>query len=291
MNGEFLDISGVYLKKELARVLNAQTFPILEGLAETHIRVLNLNSTMVHIAKDVEFIREGDSPSGLYFITDGEFAVAKRVGSQNKPIIITKLHRGEVFGEYTVMHGKSRIASVIAMRPSTVVHVEERAVKQVIEADAAFCKRLWKLMKQRLVHTFLLTHPLFINLSEDTRRVFTSKMQSLSFSAGETVFRQGETATLYMVISGEIELERSASQGGTVVIDIRRDGDFVGELGFVTGKPQPYTAIAKCNSDLFALNKQGIASLANLQADVYSAFVKEIKSCAIATLAKIKEGT
>ena len=103
----FLELSGIH---QHAAYLSTERFPVLESLSPLNLRILNQASRMIHVAKGVELVLAGDTPHDLYFIARGAVAIAKKVNG--KPKAVARLQSGDVYGEYGVLRGKTRFASV-----------------------------------------------------------------------------------------------------------------------------------------------------------------------------------
>ncbi len=82
--------------------------------------------------------------------------------------------------------------------------------------------------------------------------VFTNAKEVRSFSAGETIFRAGETgAEMYGIVEGEVEL-----QGGHGIIAKLSVDDVFGEMALVDASPRMATAVAATDSVLAVIDRR-----------------------------------
>jgi CRP/FNR family cyclic AMP-dependent transcriptional regulator len=89
--------------------------------------------------------------------------------------------------------------------------------------------------------------PLFAGCSRAELEAVSRVADELSFPAGRVLMRQGAPGReLIVLVEGEATVERD---GATLAV--RRDGDYVGELALVTGRPR--TATVTAATDLRAL--------------------------------------
>jgi len=72
-------------------------------------------------------------------------------------------------------------------------------------------------------------HPFFIGMSEHHLRLLTDCAMKIRFEAGQTIFREGESANrFYLIEQGEIALHSAAREPEPIVIDTVRAGDLLG---------------------------------------------------------------
>jgi cyclic nucleotide-binding protein len=65
------------------------------------------------------------------------------------------------------------------------------------------------------------------------------------FPPGSYLIEQGETATsMYLVLSGQVEIRREGEDGLVRVVDLSGPGEFVGEEGIATGRPRNAHVVA-----------------------------------------------
>jgi len=94
---------------------------------------------------------------------------------------------------------------------------------------------------------------------------------------GDALFSEGESDTfLYIVAYGIVELKRHA--GGTLeTLGCIGAGEYVGEIGLLTGAPHAASAVARTHCRIYQLPREAIAPLLSENTDLASAFDKSVR--------------
>lgn len=251
----FLELSGVH-SNATPDQLNAQTFPILQGLSPLSIRVLNQSARVMNIGEGVVMMHAGDTPHDLYFITKGLFRVSRlRDGHMQD---IADLGVGQLFGEYGALKGKTRFATVYAAEPSTLIRIDLKVVQQVLEADTELKQRIFALMRARLLNSFIFGHAVFGHISDDSRDMIAQSLTIKTAARDDIIFQAGQPASsFYMIVSGEAEISVGEANN-QVVLEIRRDNAVLGEARVENGTKYAYTVRAANTLDLLVLDKEAM---------------------------------
>ena len=115
--------------------------------------------------------------------------------------------------------------------------------------------------------------PLFAGCSRAELEAVSRVADELRIPAGRVLMRQGAPGReLVVLVEGEVTVERD---GATIAV--RRDGDHVGELALVTGRPRTATVTATTDLRVLVLDRTSFARL--LQAGP-SLAVKVVKAVA-----------
>ncbi|MDQ6989059.1 MAG: cyclic nucleotide-binding domain-containing protein [Mariprofundaceae bacterium] len=262
----FLELSGVNQIGVSNDALNAQRFPILQGMSPLNLRVLNQYSRIMHVSKGVEMMHAGDTPHDLYFIAEGSIAVAKQHAGKMK--VIAQLKAGDVYGEYGALRGKTRFASIYTAQDSKIIRIDLNSFQQVIDADEDFRTRIFKLMKERMLNSFLSGHPVFAGLDQGERMGLSQGLTLIDLPRDELLFEAGSAASdHYMILSGEAEV-RVRSEKQEMVVEIRRDNDVLGETRAAKGSKYAYSVCAVNNLDLLLLNQAAMLHIKQLAPSV-----------------------
>ncbi len=112
--------------------------------------------------------------------------------------------------------------------------------------------------------------PLFAGCSRAELEAVCRVADELRFPAGRVLMRQGSPGReLVVLVEGEVIVERD---GATIAV--RRDGDYVGELALVTGRPRTATVTAATDLRALVLDR---TSFERLLRDVPTIAVKVVK--------------
>jgi CRP-like cAMP-binding protein len=87
------------------------------------------------------------------------------------------------------------------------------------------------------------------------------------------LFAQGGTeATLFIVISGIIEVSQHTELFGQHTAGVIGAGDYIGEVSLLTGSPYAATALARTHCKLYGLNCNVIKPLLAANSNLYAEF-------------------
>jgi len=285
----FLELSGVNQIGVSKDVLNAQKFPILQGMTPLSLRVLNQSSRLMNVMKGVEMMHAGDTPHDLYFIAQGSIIVAKQYAGKMQ--VIAQLKAGDVYGEYGALRGKTRFASIYTAEASEIVRVDLHSFQQVIDADEDFRNRIFKLMKQRMLSSFLSSHTVFSKLSAQERTTLSQGLTLQEIARDELLFQAGDKAeNYYFILSGEAEVGITLAQKN-VVLEIRRDNDVLGETRLEKGGKYAYSVSAANNLDVLLLNPQAMRLMQQVSPSVVELFKQFIQRQTKKTMNNIQKTT
>ena len=92
----------------------------------------------------------------------------------------------------------------------------------------------------------ILEHVLILReLPADARHELAHSLSLESFSAGDTLYKQGSPPeALFIVLEGQVELQRSEAGQPPTSLGRRHAGDLLGAIEMVYRQPRLYTAIA-----------------------------------------------
>lgn len=98
---------------------------------------------------DGEFVmREGERGHEMYVIRSGEILITKMMGGRER--VLTKLGKGEFFGEMSLLESLPREADARALGPTTVLVVNAGGLLQRIRLDPTFALEMLHHLSGRL---------------------------------------------------------------------------------------------------------------------------------------------
>ncbi len=125
--------------------------------------------------------------------------------------------------------------------------------KRSIEKDQ--CTIDVRLAKLRMV-------PFFSCLEMNDLERVNEKFDVTPFTAGDTIYRQGESAALLrVVVSGSIKLIRRTSDGKEILLDMLKPGEHFGSLSQLGDNRYNETATAQSDSCVMAIGSREFRSL------------------------------
>ena len=103
---------------------------------------------------------------------------------------------------------------------------------------------------------------LFELLDEDELTELAAVIDSEMIDAGETLFNAGDVGeSLYIVVSGEVELFIKDTTGQKIVLKVATEDDIFGEISMLDNRPRSATAVALMDTELFALDRDDLLLL------------------------------
>lgn len=130
------------------------------------------------------------------------------------------------------------------------------------------------LAARRLLHDLVL----FEGLDERQIDGLANLLVSQRLEPDDELFAQGASdASLYIVAYGILEFSRRQEGDSSETTGCIGAGEYVGEIGLLTGAPHGVTAIARTHCHVLRLPREAIAPLLAENADLASAFEKSVR--------------
>lgn len=98
--------------------------------------------------------------------------------------------------------------------------------------------------------------PLFAGLDAEQLQLLAAACRRRAVRADETLFYEGDPGqTLYLIVSGEVKIQRVTPSGRLVVLAIRGPGEHVGEMALLDGDPRSADAVTAARTELLILDR------------------------------------
>jgi uncharacterized protein YhbP (UPF0306 family) len=105
-------------------------------------------------------------------------------------------------------------------------------------------------------------YSVFTGLPRQQALGFTGELQPINVPAGEIIVRQGAPADkIFIIVKGEVSVEREEADGSKIELETLRDGQFFGELAILRDTPREATATAKTDVTLLGLQRDTFQKL------------------------------
>lgn len=95
--------------------------------------------------------KEGDPPTGMFFIEDGTVEVFRASGART--VTLAKLGRGDVIGELSLLEGRPHSSSVKATSDVTALKVEPEQLDQALDQSPPLIRMILKRVVRKLHRT------------------------------------------------------------------------------------------------------------------------------------------
>ena len=104
--------------------------------------------------------------------------------------------------------------------------------------------------------------PLFAALGEESLKAIVDRCRRRCFLANETLFHEGDPGyTLYVILSGQVSIQRWNEHGQVIPIARRGPGEHIGELSLLDGAARSADAVTTEPSELLMLDSDGFQSV------------------------------
>jgi CRP-like cAMP-binding protein len=99
-------------------------------------------------------------------------------------------------------------------------------------------------------------------LPESVRSAWAERCDQVRVAPGESIYRQGDTATaIYQVLEGRVQMRAFSSDGKELLYQHMEPGDCFGELGLIDGEPYHHDASASAAARLLRLGRNEFMEL------------------------------
>jgi small-conductance mechanosensitive channel/CRP-like cAMP-binding protein len=118
---------------------------------------------------------------------------------------------------------------------------------------------------------------LFDCLDEKQIDDLANSLEFRRLEPGEVLFKEGaKDASLYVIAFGVVEISRQVGQVSEAIGSIGA-GEYIGEIGMLTGEPHAATATARAHCHVYCLPREAIAPLLSENAGLAAAFDKSVR--------------
>ena len=177
---------------------------------------------------------EGRSGESICVIVAGKAEVTRTVEKEAKTLAF--LSGGSIFGELSVLTGASPTATVTAVSDVDLFEIKRDHLNQLAREHPTVPQVLATFAQARMAKNLVATSPLFQSIPEAERGALLSRFLFKGLQTNENAIVEGEYSPgMYMVLAGELVVQKSDPAGGMVSLGILREGDIAGEMSLLTG--------------------------------------------------------
>lgn len=110
--------------------------------------------------------------------------------------------------------------------------------------------------------------PFFALLDDGERATLAERVETVTFPAGTSLFHRGDPGdSLYIMISGEVEIFFKNDTGERIVLDTAIHGHFFGEISLLDGGARTASALATKDVEAVVVDRGDLAELIRLKPD------------------------
>jgi len=138
--------------------------PLFANMSEKNLKRIAKACKVRKFDDGDAIVRQGDDGVGLFIITKGRVKVVKKT-ADGRELEIATHGPGEFFGEFSVIDGAQRTASVIAIEPSECIVVVSWDFRAIMENHPRIALQILPVLTAR----FRETNAQLISLTESKR--------------------------------------------------------------------------------------------------------------------------
>lgn len=183
---------------------------------------------------DEKIATEGVGGDTLFVIAAGKGEVTRDVNGEHKTIGV--LGGGSIFGELSLLTGTPPTATVTAISDTEVFEIKREHLNALSRKHASVLSSLALFAQQRMARNLMATSPIFQPIPERDRAALLGRFRFRALQPSERVIEEGQYAPgLFMVLAGELVVQKEDPTGGVVSLGILREGDICGEISLLKG--------------------------------------------------------
>jgi CRP-like cAMP-binding protein len=225
--------------------------PLLSELSEDAFRRVLATLIVRRMPHGELVIRQGEPGSSFFFVATGEVrvftstslgaALGEAPGQETE---LARLHEGTIFGEMALLSAQPRSASVQVVNEADLIEVTRESLRTLAGELTQVATALQAFTRERLLRNLMATNALFKPFDSTQRRDLLRRFTSHDVASGTSIIHEGEQgAGLFVLLSGEVEVSKTAA-GGPVLLATLRAGDVFGEMALLGGAPTSATVTA-----------------------------------------------
>jgi len=134
---------------EKEKITALKSIPIFHKLGDEELKSIGERAIQKKYSKDSLIVHEDDEGNSLMLIMSGKVKVAL-LSESGKEIILSILGNGDFFGEMSLLDGKPRSATVIAMKNSTMLIIQRNDFLKLMEQNPTIAKGVLSEMSRRM---------------------------------------------------------------------------------------------------------------------------------------------
>jgi len=196
------------------------------------------------VKPDEVIVEEGGASEAIWMVVAGKCEVTRRVDGEDRTLGF--LGGGSIFGEIALLTGAPPTASVIALSEEVELFgIPRETLNALARTHPSVPQVLADFTQQRMSRNLMATSPLFVQIPESERASILARFSFRALQPNERALVEGEHSPgLFLVLAGELVVQKDDPGGGVVSLGILREGDVAGEISLLTGLRATATVVA-----------------------------------------------
>jgi len=266
-----------------------ESTPLLSGMSGDQLSSF-IDSLELRNVEAGEGIWQAGSPGDyLYLIGMGEVSL-QATDVEGRKKVFSKLKEGDFFGERAFMARSEHNDDAIAETDCSILMVDRNTFDKWVEKYPEMATTVEGFYRQRVLARVLAITPVFEGVPSDARLALADQFALRTFADGEQIMKEGEVGdTFYLIRSGSVSLSVGGVSGEVVFSATLGEGEFVGEVALLTGRPRTATIIAKGPAELMELSRADFDAIAGIHPSVRTVVQEYLRRRAEETIRAIRQ--
>lgn len=205
---------------------------------------------------------EGQGGETLFVVAAGKCEVTRQLGpGEHKTLGF--LGGGAIFGELSLLTGSPPTATVTALTELEVFEIRREHLNELARRHPSVPAVLAEFAQLRMAKNLMSASPLFQQIPERDRAELLKRFSFRALAPKEKVLVEGEHSQgLFLVLAGELVVQKDDPAGGAVTLGVLREGDVAGEISLLTGLRATATVVATRKASAAFLERGAFDELA-----------------------------
>ncbi len=143
-----------------------QKIRLFSGLPYEECMLIESRFRPLEYAPQQAIVKEGGPGDAMFFITSGRVEVRKKDPNTGIDFLLSELRAGMSFGEMALLTGKPRVASVVAVEPTTCSVLDQSAFDEVLLSSSKVALAMSRVLAERLDEANQQTGIEYLNLAK-----------------------------------------------------------------------------------------------------------------------------
>jgi CRP-like cAMP-binding protein/ferredoxin-like protein FixX len=219
--------------------------PLFAAVNPLNFRELILGSEVSVRAPGELIFCKNDYTNSFFTIVSGTVEI--ELGEEGRPRL--ELEAGQFFGEMSLLSGRRRSATVYAGRDCVLIETPRREINKLISSVDGVRRVIDENFIARAIQTSFAPQSSLAELRDVAGNARLNR-----WKAGQAIFTEGDAAdSLHLIRSGSVSVSRDIG-GREVVSSYVAAGNYVGEMGLVSGTARSATVRATVATETISLD-------------------------------------
>jgi CRP-like cAMP-binding protein len=235
--------------------------PLLSDLSEDAFRRVLKTLLVRRLPDGAPVIREGEPGESFFFVATGTVRVyaTDGLGRQSELAVLSE---NAIFGEMALISAQPRTASVAVAGSADLLEVTRESLAALADELKPVADALHRFTRDRLLKNLMATSPLFRPFNRPQRLDLLRRFTSHDVAPGTLVINEGDEGRgLFVVLSGSVDVAKTAADGSQTPLATLRTGEIFGEVALLRGGPTTATITANCPTTVLFLSREYVDRL------------------------------